>query len=321
MTGDDETAEAMAAMSKLQAQVATGRPHPARPEEIADFALDLLAELRASSYRPAGWLRFLGSSWRQSRRTARANPQLVASWAGVTVALGLSEAAVLTLEALLDEPRAALRAAPGTALFLVAAQLDAYVHLSMNQPQRGDPLYTDLGAPTALTLARRAASGLLLGHLLGGKPANRLLALTLLLVSLATDVGDGALARRTGRVTRLGAYLDGIADFEFALALTLTLAARRLLPRWLVVILLGRWIVPFAFVLARYFGWVSRVRIGSTSAGKVVGGAQFLTLGAALLDTERRPITRRATRALRLTTAALLLLAPLPHLRRMSRGR
>ncbi|MGH2486855.1 MAG: hypothetical protein ACRDHE_12670, partial [Ktedonobacterales bacterium] len=163
---------------------APAQPLQPQPDAGADFALDLLAELRASNYRPAGWLRFLGRSWRQSRRAAKANPRLVASWAGVTVALGLSEAAVLALEGLLDDPHAARRAVPGTALFLATAQFDAYVHLGMNHPQRGDPLYTDLGLPTALTLARRAAAGLLFGHLLAGGPANRLLALPLLLASV-----------------------------------------------------------------------------------------------------------------------------------------
>ncbi|HKV85213.1 MAG TPA: CDP-alcohol phosphatidyltransferase family protein [Ktedonobacterales bacterium] len=296
---------------------APAQPPQPHPDEITDFALDLLAELRASNYRPAGWLRFLGRSWRQSRRAAKANPRLVASWAGVTVALGLSEAAVFALEGLLDDPQTARRAIPGAALVLASAQCDAYVHLGMNHPQRGDPLHTDLGLPTALTLARRAMSGLLFGHLLCGKPANRLLALTLLLGSAATDIGDGAVARRTGRVTRLGAYLDGIADFEFTLALVLTLSARRLLPRWLVTSLLARWIAPFAVVLARYFGWVSRVRIGSTGAGKAVGVAQFLTLGAALLGTGDQPKRRGAVKRLHLVTAALLLLAPLAQLRRM----
>lgn len=294
---------------------------PSQQDEITDFALDLLAELRASNYRPAGWLRFLGRSWRQSRRAALDNPRLVASWAGVTVALGLSEAAVLALEALLDDPRAARRAIPGTVLCLATAQFDAYIHLGMNHPQRGDPLYGEIGLPTALTLARRAASGLLFGHLLAGKPASRLLALSLLLASVGTDIGDGAIARRAGRVTRLGAYLDGIADFEFTLALVLTLAARRLLPRWLVATLLARWIGPFAFVLARYFGWVSRMRIGSTGAGKVVGVAQFLTLGAALLGKDDQPKRRGVVKGLHVFTAALLLLAPLAQARRMSRGR
>ena len=291
-----------------------------RPEEIGDFALDLLAELRASRFRPAGWLRFLGRSWRQSRRTARANPRLVASWAGVTVALGLGESAVLALEALLDEPRAALRAAPGAALYFAVTQLDVYAHLGMNQAQRGDPLHADVGLATTLTLSRRAASGLLIGHLLGRRPASRLLALSLLLASVATDIGDGVVARGSGRVTRLGGYLDGLADFEFALALTSTLAARRLLPRWLVAALLARWLVPFAFVLARYFGWGSRAALGSTYTGRAVGAAQALTLGAALLRTDGRPSARSATRALRLVTAALLLMAPLAQLLRLSRG-
>ncbi|MGH2484898.1 MAG: CDP-alcohol phosphatidyltransferase family protein, partial [Ktedonobacterales bacterium] len=126
-------------------------------------------------------------------------------------------------------------------------------------------------------------------------------------------------ARRTGRVTRLGAYLDGITDFEFTLALVLTLSARHLLPRWLVTALLARWITPFAVVLARYFGWVSLVRIGSTVAGKAVGVAQFLTLGAALLGKGDQPKQHGAIKGLRLVTAALLLLAPLAQVRRMSR--
>lgn len=283
----------------------------------ADFVLDLLAELRASGYRPEGWVGFLGRSWRQSRATARAHPALVASWRRVAVGLGSAQAAALLVEAACGAVSPARSAAPASVVGLAIALADTYVHLGLNDPKRGQALYAEVGAPTTLTLARRGIAALLWGHLLARRPVGRGYLATALLAALATDMADGALARRHHRTTRLGSYMDGAADFELWSAVALTLSARRLLPRWLLALLLARWLGPLAVAYASYFGWVSRVELGSTAIGKLSGGAQAATLGVALLpETAQRRLGPLRT-PLHVVTAGLLVVAPLAHLRKL----
>lgn len=282
-----------------------------------DFVLDLLEELRSSNYHPSGWLRFLGRAWRQSRTTAQEHPDLVRSWRHITVALAMALAVSLGLEARAIEGRAALRALPGTALWLAASQFDAYVHLSMNQRASGLPLYDELGTPSTLTLARRATSGLLWGHLIGGRPASKNIIAVALLMAGATDVTDGAIARRTNRTTRLGGYLDGVADFEFWVALALSLWVRRLVPRWLLMLLLLRWLTPLTGSIASYFGLANRVQIGSTLVGKASGVVQAITIGEALLFNRVGRHTKALRPTLHTVTALLLLAAPALQLLKM----
>ncbi len=280
--------------------------------ESPDFVLELLAELRAAGYHPGAWGRFLARSWRQSRETARAHPALVRSWGVTAAALAATEAGALALEAGGEgEWSTALRALPGAALAFAFTHFDVYCHLGMNARRRGDEPYPDLGMATRLTLARGACAGLLWGHLLGGRPAGRWLLLTTLAGACVTDIADGAVARATGGVTRLGQYADSQADVGFGVAYALTLAVRRLLPRWLVALLLARWLAPFAFALASYFGWARRVPIQSTNAGKVAGVAQAATLAAALLPDGVAGRVAPLRRALHVATAALLVAAPL----------
>ncbi|MEO7001160.1 MAG: CDP-alcohol phosphatidyltransferase family protein, partial [Ktedonobacterales bacterium] len=136
----------------------------------------------------------------------------------------------------------------------------------------------------------------------------------------ATDIADGAVARATHRQTRLGAYLDAEADLSFWLALALTLAARRRLPRWLVALLVGRFLAPFAVALASYFGWVRRLPIGSTVTGKATGIAQTAVIGVAVLPTPARRKLAPALPWLYALTAGLLLAAPLAQFVKLARN-
>jgi phosphatidylglycerophosphate synthase len=280
-----------------------------------DFVLDLLAELRAGRYRPRALARFFRRSWRRSRETARAHPRLVRSWAKIAAGLALGEAAALALEARLGSAEAARRAAPGVALCLAAQQLDAYAHLGMNARARGGPLFDRLGVSMSLTLARQAIAGLVWGHLLGGRPVPRTYALAALVAASATDVADGALARLLGRATYLGWYLDGAADLSFWAALTLTLGARRMAPRWLVVVLLGRWAVSFGLGCASYFGWMRRPPLGHSRAGRTAGAAQAAALGVALLPMSAAGREASWRRLVYLAAGALAVAASLGQVR------
>ena len=283
----------------------------------ADVVLDLLGELRASAYTPSAWVRFVARSWRIASETADTHPHLVRSWRRVAASLTLAELAALLAEALTGGEEglsAARRAAPGAALCLAYTLGDAFAHLGMNHDAAEAPLYDTLGLPTILTLVRSAAAGLLFGHLLGGAPASRPVLCVALAMGGLTDIADGQIARKTQRATRLGAYLDSEADVGVALAMTLTLLARRALPGWLVTAMLARWLAPFAYALASYFGQGRRVPIGSTVLGKAAGVAQTLTLSMALLPEHIQKRTSGPRHALHVTLAALLVAAPLVQL-------
>ncbi len=65
-------------------------------------------------------------------------------------------------------------------------------------------------------------------------------ALVVLMVSGATDYLDGKIARAFGQVSRIGQLLDPAADRLYILATLAGLAARHIIPLWLVIILVGR---------------------------------------------------------------------------------
>jgi cardiolipin synthase len=69
---------------------------------------------------------------------------------------------------------------------------------------------------------------------------NHLRALELFACAALTDGLDGIAARTSRSVTRLGAYLDPIADKCLLSGVFLALAVAHLAPRWLVALVFGR---------------------------------------------------------------------------------
>jgi cardiolipin synthase len=74
------------------------------------------------------------------------------------------------------------------------------------------------------------------------------LALLVLMGSGISDYLDGKIARRYGLVTKLGQYLDPIADRLYIVTTLFGLAWREIIPWWLVLGLIAR----DAFILAMY---------------------------------------------------------------------
>lgn len=76
-----------------------------------------------------------------------------------------------------------------------------------------------------------------------------LLALVILLLSGLTDYLDGKIARAFAMESRVGAFLDPIADRLYILTTLLGLAWRGIIPWWLVAVLLGREVVMATMLL------------------------------------------------------------------------
>ncbi|HEV2236006.1 MAG TPA: CDP-alcohol phosphatidyltransferase family protein [Ktedonobacterales bacterium] len=287
----------------------------ASSDEGSSFVEGLLREVRAGGYRPGAWWRFFARSWQRSRTTARAHPRLVRDWAWTSGGIAGATLAALALEWRAGHTTRAGRAMPWVGLGLAAHAADVYAHLGMNATTRGGAVYETLAAGTRLTMVRQAVAAWLWGHLLAGARLTRPALMAALALASATDLADGAIARRTHHTTHLGAYLDGMADLSVSLALALALRRRRLIARWFLAALAGRWLVPFGGALYQYFARARPVPLRASRWGKVAGAAQHVALALAVMPNGGHARLARARRWGQAIAAASLVAAPLAHLR------
>jgi len=102
-----------------------------------------------------------------------------------------------------------------------------------------------LNLPNFFTTLRLVLVPFIVQAILSGRHA---LALALFASAAATDVLDGAAARRLHVTTQTGAYLDPIADKCLLSGVYLALAIAHILPWWFVAIIFGRDIYILAAV-------------------------------------------------------------------------
>jgi cardiolipin synthase len=94
-----------------------------------------------------------------------------------------------------------------------------------------------LSLPNLLTCVRIALTPVIVLALIASNCKD---AFWLSLLAGLTDTADGYLARRMGHETRVGAYLDPIADKILLTALYLCFGVADLVPWWLVGLVVGR---------------------------------------------------------------------------------
>jgi cardiolipin synthase len=98
-----------------------------------------------------------------------------------------------------------------------------------------------------LTLLRLILVPFVIGAILDGRHAR---ALELFFAAAVTDALDGAVARSYGLATRVGAYLDPLADKCLLSGIFLALGAAGSVPWWFVAVVLGRDIYILLAVVA-----------------------------------------------------------------------
>ena len=110
------------------------------------------------------------------------------------------------------------------------------------------------------------------------------LALGTFVVAGVTDTLDGYIARTRNMKTRLGAFLDPLADKLLLTAsfVTLTYKFPRVLPFWLTATVLSRDAL-LVLVVALIMLTGGQVRPAPTRLGKISTAFQMVTVGAALL--------------------------------------
>lgn len=102
-----------------------------------------------------------------------------------------------------------------------------------------------LNLPNLLSVVRLAGVPVFVWAILTERD---MLALIVLMGSGITDYLDGTIARHYGLITKLGSYLDPIADRLYIASTLLGLAWRDMIPWWLVAVLVAR----DAFILGMY---------------------------------------------------------------------
>lgn len=228
---------------------------------------EVLAELQASRFGPAAWLRFLGRSFaraRERRAERRREHRSVVLLGAVGTGAWLSAAA--------GRPSLALA---GAGWWLLQATMLGW-HLGMLERPDGSRL-DRLGPANVLTLARGGLPPVLLA--LAGSPAG----LVLLLAAGVADVADGRLARRRNEQTLLGVWLDGSVDTLVVGAAALGATIHGLLPAWAALLVLLRIGLPWALVAGAYLGRAERPSLEGIAAGRRVSLAGGMIVFAGLV--------------------------------------
>jgi cardiolipin synthase len=134
-------------------------------------------------------------------------------------------------------------------------------------------------------------------------------------VAAVTDLMDGYIARTRGAQTRLGAFLDPLADKLLLVAAFVTLTYRfpKILPFWLTTTVLSRdAILILVAGLVMLTG--GRLHPQPTLLGKLSTVFQMLMVSTALLIVAGTPGAHRARPALIAATAALTVASGIQYL-------
>src|SRR5437879_13047400 len=106
-----------------------------------------------------------------------------------------------------------------------------------------------MNLPNALTVLRILLIPFFIGFLTYG---HYLWALWTILVAGITDILDGVIARMANQRTKLGAYLDPLADKLLLTSAFVTLAILHLVPIWVAIVVLSRDLIIVAGTLLLY---------------------------------------------------------------------
>jgi CDP-diacylglycerol--glycerol-3-phosphate 3-phosphatidyltransferase len=119
---------------------------------------------------------------------------------------------------------------------------------------------------------------------------NEFLALGIFLFAAGTDLLDGWLARRWKQITTVGTLLDPIADKLLVSAALISLVQIRLVPAWIVIVIIGR---EFAVSGLRSIAAAEGYTIRASELGKTKMLLQVVAIAVALISV-RRPALQPA---------------------------
>lgn len=143
-----------------------------------------------------------------------------------------------------------------------------------------------LSPPNLITLARITLIPLFVALLMVESRRNSFWAAVIFGAASATDFLDGYVARRTGRITTLGKFLDPLADKLITMSAYVVLVYLTRLPPWVVIVILGR---EFIISGLRTIAMSEGIVIAASQGGKWKTALQLPGI-AALIVHYRYPV-------------------------------
>lgn len=136
-----------------------------------------------------------------------------------------------------------------------------------------------MNLPNSLTILRIFLIPFLVGFLIYGHYE---WALAVLVLAGVTDILDGVIARIANQRTKLGMYLDPLADKLFLTSAFVTLAILHQVPSWAAIIVVSRDLIILAGALLLYVIEIP-IEVNPTLLGKGTTIAQLSYLALALV--------------------------------------
>jgi len=118
-----------------------------------------------------------------------------------------------------------------------------------------------MNLPNKITIARILLTFIFMFFLFSKGLVFKMLALATFLVASASDFLDGYLARKRNMITDFGRLMDPIADKVLVLAAFLAFVELRLVPAWMVVLIISRELI------------ITGVRIMASTKGSVLSAS------------------------------------------------
>ncbi|HCI78289.1 MAG TPA: hypothetical protein DHW02_01210 [Ktedonobacter sp.] len=278
------------------------------------FVVDLLTTLREEKYSLIAWQRFLVRSWQMSCETARTFPSLKRSWVHVTILMSALAFGLCIFTYIVEGSGTVLRLLPGLICCVAWQQSDLFWHLGLNRDSGTGQIFTSIGVANILTGLRGLCASYVLARLVGGLHTPTWLAFSLFIIGIVTDIFDGLVARTTQTQSKLGQIADGETDFCLYGAICIILVQNSLLPLWLGLVMIARFLLPLIGALLSYFLFAHPLRFGSTRIGKFAGLSQCLYFLVLLAPPLFAPLTHLIALPLLIVTLVLLALAPIAQI-------
>ncbi|MEW5874587.1 MAG: CDP-diacylglycerol--glycerol-3-phosphate 3-phosphatidyltransferase [Candidatus Zixiibacteriota bacterium] len=137
-----------------------------------------------------------------------------------------------------------------------------------------------MNLPNKLTLARIALSPVFMALILIDDTRAKLASLIVFVAAALTDLGDGYFARKTGRITGFGKFMDPLADKILTSTAMISLVALGYVQGWMVIVIVAReFLITGIRSMAAYRGML----IVPTFWARVKTVLQMLTISVILL--------------------------------------
>ena len=132
-----------------------------------------------------------------------------------------------------------------------------------------------MNLPNKLTVFRMCMVPLLVLFMYMPIPSKYLISLIIFIVAATTDALDGNIARRKNLVTDFGKFMDPLADKLLVIAALICLIEARLVPGWIVLIIIAR---ELAVSIMRAIAATDGNVISAGNSGKIKTVVQMISI-------------------------------------------